>query len=111
MEQLPVLMIDNRSPVCCRIMQFIFNSGGSDKFCFLSLNSQQGRELLKSCHIPPDVKSFMVLLDNGRIFLNAVAFMESTRKLEGKIPVFYWYTSLPGKKKPVNPENAKEDFR
>ena len=110
MKQMPVLMIDNRSPLCCRIMQFIFNSGGSDKFYFLSLNSEQGRDLLSIYNVPPHIKSFMVLLDQGKIFLNAVAFLESTRKLNGKIPVFYWYTSLPEKIGKRKTENKKENY-
>lgn len=98
MEQLPVLMIDNRSPVCCRFMQFLLNSGGIDMFYFMSLNSEQGREILRKYRIPRHVRSFMVLLDNDKIFLNSVAFWETTRKLNGKVPVFYWYLSLPDRR-------------
>lgn len=88
MKELPVLMIDNRNPICCRIMQFLFRNGGSDKFCFLSINSIEGKRLLANFDVPDKINRFMILLDRDKIFLNSGAFLESTRRLNGSIPVF-----------------------
>ena len=88
MKEMPVLLIDNTSPLSCSFMQFIYNSGGFDKFKFLSIYSDESKRLLSSYDMPDRSNCVMVLLDNGKVFTDSMAFFQSARKLAGAIPIF-----------------------
>lgn len=96
MEDIPLLLIDNRNPICCRMMDFIIKNGGSNEFNFLSIYSEESKEFLSKFEFPDESNKTMILVEKGKVFLNSVAFLQSVRKLNGFIPVFYWYNYLPG---------------
>ena len=97
MKEMPVLLIDNKSPFCSKTMQLIFESGGYNKFNFLSIYSEESKELLSQYGIASSGEKLMVLCEKGKVFMKSGALLQATRKLNGFMPFFYWFRIIPQK--------------
>lgn len=97
MKKKPVLLIDNTSPVSCSFMRFIINSGGLDVFSFLSIRSEEGKVLMAQHEVTNSERKVLILLEDGKIFTDTIAFIKSASKISGFIPLVYWYAYMPGK--------------
>ncbi len=96
MEDKPVMLIDNKSPFCCKIMKLIYKSGGYNKFNFISIYSDESKELLARYSLSQVDKMLLVLIEQEKIYFNSIAILHSAEKLNAFIPIFYCYTVLPG---------------
>lgn len=97
MKDMPVLLIDNRNPFCSKTMQLIFKRGGYNKFNFLSIYSEESKKLLSDYGIVTNGEKLMVLCEKGKIFLKSGALLQAARRLNGLMPVVYWFFIIPGK--------------
>ncbi len=96
MEDKPMILLDNRSPFCCRIMHFIFKNGGYKKFNFVSIHSDESKELLSRYSLSSNDKKLLILVDKGKVYFDSGAILKSVKKLDSFVPIFYWYTVFPG---------------
>lgn len=97
MEEVPVLLIDNKSPFCSKTMQLIFKSGGYNKFNFLSIHSEESKKLLLQYGIVTTGEKLMVLCERGNVFVKSGALLQATRKLSGLKSIFYMFILIPQK--------------
>ncbi len=97
MEEVPVLLIDNKSPFCSRTMQLIFKSGGYNKFNFLSIHSEESKILLSQYGIDPTGEKLMVLCERGKVFVKSGALLQAARSLNGLKSMLYWFILIPQK--------------
>lgn len=97
MEEKPVLLVDNTSPISCIFMRYIINIGGFDKFNFLSLKSEESKNLLSQYNVLNSKRRVLILVENGMIFTDTLAFLKSASKISGFIPLLYWYDYTPVK--------------
>lgn len=97
MKDMPVLLIDNKSPFCSKTMQLIFKSGGYNKFNFLSIYSEESKKILSENGITTNGEKLMVLCEKGKVFIKSGAFLQAVRKLNGFLPLIYWLTVIPEK--------------
>src|SRR5690554_7857057 len=95
MKEKPVLLIDNTSPISCSFMRFIIKSGGLDEFSFVSIKSVESKMLLSEYVIGNCETRIIILVDNGEIYTDTVAFFESACKVSRFMPVVYWYSYRP----------------
>lgn|SRR5690606_23017076 len=96
MYQMPVLLIDNKSSFGSRTMRIIYRHGGYDKFVFLSIYSEESRNLLMMHGFTQSNEKLMVLLDKGRVFIKSEAILRVSKKLNGAIPLLYTFFLIPG---------------
>lgn len=95
MEDMPVLLIDNKNPFCSKTMQLIFKSGGYNKFNFLSIYSEESKELLSEYGIATNGEKLLVLFEKGKVFMKSGALLQAARKLNGFMPLIYWFAIIP----------------
>ncbi len=97
MNDLPVLLIDNRSPFCSKTMRIIFKNGGCDKFNFISIYSDESKKLLLQYGIITSGEKLMVFCEKGKIFVKSGALLQVARKLNGIKSMLYWFIIIPQK--------------
>lgn len=95
MNDLPVLLIDNRSPFCSKTMRIIFKNGGYNKFNFISIYSEESKKLLLHYGIATSGEKLMVLCEKGQVFMKSGALLQAARKLNGIKSMLYWFIILP----------------
>lgn len=93
----PVLLIDSKCTLCSKTMNFIVRHGGEDKFQFLSLYSDAGRQILKKHGFPEHYDKSVVLVENGTAYSKSDAALRTTRKLNGFLPMIYGLKIIPKK--------------
>jgi predicted DCC family thiol-disulfide oxidoreductase YuxK len=97
MNEMPVLLIDNKNPFCSKTMQLIFNKGGYNKFNFLSVHSDESKELLLKHGLDFERERLIVLFEKGKVFVNSGAFLHAVKELNGSLRWFYWFSIIPQK--------------
>lgn len=97
MNDMPILLIDNKSPFCSKTMQLIFRRGGYNKFNFLSIYSEESKQLLTEYGIATNGEKLMVLCEKGKVFIKSGALLQVARKLNGFMPLIYWFAIIPQK--------------
>jgi predicted DCC family thiol-disulfide oxidoreductase YuxK len=110
MDDRPVMLVNNRCPFCCKMMQFIFKGGGYDMFNFISIHSDESKKLLSKFASSVNEVNLMVLVEQEKIFFDTGAILQSIKQLNEFIPVFYWYTVLPGSSADALNNQATEYF-
>lgn len=95
MEEVPVLLIDNKCPFCSKSMQLIYQSGGYNKFNFLSIYSEESRQLLSNYGIETTGERLMVLCERGKVFIKSGALLQAVRKLKGMKSMLFWFIIIP----------------
>ncbi len=95
MKELPVLLIDNKNSFCSKTMRIIYRYGGYDKFIFLSIYSNESKNLLSEYGLSPNAENLTVLLEKGKVFIKSGAILQAARKLNGGIQLFYGLNLIP----------------
>ena len=91
----PILLIDSECTLCSKTMNFIVRHGGENKFRFVSLYADEGKETLKKNGFPEDYRESVVLIENGSAYTKSDAALRTTKKLAGLFPVLYGFKIIP----------------
>jgi predicted DCC family thiol-disulfide oxidoreductase YuxK len=98
MSDLPILLVDNKNPLCSKAMSLIFKSGGYNKFKFLSIYSKESRELLLRHGIETTGKKLIILYEKGKVLTDSEAILQTTKILKGFISLIYVFSIIPKRK-------------
>lgn len=91
----PTILIDNKCAFCSRTMQFILLHGGTNKFIFISIYSDESKILLTENNLPSDYNKSVVLLENNNVFIKSNAVLRIVKKLNGLYPLLYVFIIIP----------------
>jgi predicted DCC family thiol-disulfide oxidoreductase YuxK len=91
----PVLLVDSDCKFCSKSVQFIIKHGGENKYDFYSLNSDEGREILKKYDFPKDYDKSIVLIENEKAYIKSDAALRVSKNLDGILPALYRFKIVP----------------
>ena len=95
MNEKPILLIDSECTLCSKTVNFIVRHGGEERFRFISLYAEEGKEILKKHGFPKDYKESVVLVENGTAHTKSDAALLTAKKLPGLFPVLYGFKIIP----------------
>lgn len=91
----PIVLFDGCCNLCTKSVQFIIDRDPGGHFCFASIRSGAGRELLEKCSIDPDKVDAIVLVENGKCLTRSDAALAVAGKLGGFWPLASTLRLLP----------------
>jgi predicted DCC family thiol-disulfide oxidoreductase YuxK len=90
-----VILFDGVCNVCAATVRFIVPRDPAGRFAFAALQSETGRRLLREAGLPPDYLEGLVLLEDGRAYLDSDAVLRIASRLSGAWPVLGLLRLLP----------------
>lgn len=87
-----IVLFDGVCNLCSNSVQFIIKRDRSDRFRFASLDSETGKELLRTHGVKADS---IVLVEDGKAYLRSTAALRIARKLSGAYPLLYLAILIP----------------
>jgi predicted DCC family thiol-disulfide oxidoreductase YuxK len=91
-----VVLFDGLCNLCSDSVQFIIKRDPHAKIKFASLQSEAGKKILISFHLPENELNSMVFVENGRAFTRSSGALRVCRHLSGIWPVFFTLLIVPG---------------
>ncbi|KYG91655.1 thiol-disulfide oxidoreductase DCC family protein [Metasolibacillus sp. FSL K6-0083] len=88
-----IVLFDGECHFCDASVQFIIKRDPKGYFQFASLQSEVGRELLERYQVPK--ADSIVLIENGRYFLQSTAALKIARRLQGFWRFAYVFIAVP----------------
>lgn len=83
MDSERIILFDGECHVCSWSVGFVIKRDPQKRFRFASLQSEKGRECLRSAGLDPDRFDSVVVLEAGRAFLYSDAVFVVLRQLKG----------------------------
>lgn len=90
-----IIMFDGVCNLCNRMVQFIIRHDPYARFYFVSLQSENGRLLLKQAGVPATKFNSVVYLNEERYFLRSTAILHILRDLGGGWRLLYIFMAVP----------------
>jgi predicted DCC family thiol-disulfide oxidoreductase YuxK len=90
-----VLLIDDKCTLFSNTVVFIERNGGAGKFSFLSLFSNEGRNVLIEKGLPENYDKSVVLVKNDKVYLKSSAALQIVKELNGFYPLLYGLIFVP----------------
>ena len=95
MEERSIILFDGVCNLCNGAVNFVISRDRKNHFCFASLQSAKGQQLMEQHLLSAnDVNSF-VLIENGHSFTRSTGALRVSRKLDGAWPVLYVFMVVP----------------
>lgn len=89
-----IILFDGICNFCDSSVQFIIKRDKAAYFRFASIQSEVGQRLLKEYKIPADVDS-VILIEDGRAYMESTAPLKICRHLDGAWQLFYVLLVVP----------------
>ena len=89
-----IILFDGICNFCDSSVQFIIKRDKAAYFRFASIQSEVGQRLLKEYKIPADVDS-VILIEDGRAYMESIAPLKICRHLDGAWQLFYVLLVVP----------------
>ena len=89
-----ILLFDGVCNFCNGSVQFIIKRDQAAYFQFASIQSEAGQALLAQYKIPTEVDS-VILIENGKAYIESTAALKVCRKLDGAWKLFYALLIVP----------------
>ncbi|WP_342564662.1 thiol-disulfide oxidoreductase DCC family protein [Paenibacillus sp. FSL R7-0345] len=90
-----VVLIDGVCNLCQGLVRFIIPRDPKGRIKFASLQSDKGRELLLAAGLETDRLDTVVLLENGRVYIESSAVLRIAGKLRFPWPAAYVFVIVP----------------
>jgi predicted DCC family thiol-disulfide oxidoreductase YuxK len=84
-----IVLFDGVCNLCNGAVQFIILHDPKGQFQFASLQSSIGQDLLKQYQLPTNSISTIVLIEQGRSYIQSTAALRIARRLRGAWPLLY----------------------
>ena len=94
-RQSGVILFDGVCNLCNGSVNFIIDRDKKGKFQFASLQSIEGKELLKSFDLPEDLYESIILIQDGVLRKKSTAILHICRHLDGFWPMLFGFIILP----------------
>ena len=91
----PILLFDGVCNFCNSAVNFVIDHDASGAFHFASLQSDVGRELLRTHGLGDLPLSTMVLIDQGRAYLNSDGILRTAKRLGGPFLLLVPFMLIP----------------
>lgn len=80
-ENKTLVLFDGFCHLCSRTVQFIIKSDRKKQFAFISLQSEEGQNIIRNNRVPAEIDSVLIF-DSGDIFYYSEAIFYILKKLE-----------------------------
>ncbi|OHX65976.1 thiol-disulfide oxidoreductase DCC family protein [Flammeovirga pacifica] len=90
-----VILFDGICNLCDKSVQFIIKKEKGDIFQFASLQSEEGKVLLKKYHLDPNYTDSIVLITESKAFLKSEAALEIAKDLKSPYQLLRFGTIFP----------------
>ena len=91
----PVVLFDGVCNLCNRAVDFVIGRDPERVFRFVSLQSGVGGELLARYEIDPNESDSVVLIEEGRAYVESTAALRIVRRLGKLWPIIYGLILVP----------------
>jgi predicted DCC family thiol-disulfide oxidoreductase YuxK len=91
----PILLFDGVCNFCNWSVQFVIDRDRSGEFRFASLQSEVGRALLQQHGLGDLPLSTMVLIDEGKAYLDSEGVLRTARRLGGALALLAPFLAVP----------------
>lgn len=91
-----IILFDGVCNLCNGFVQFVIRHDKKEYFRFAALQSEQGRNLLQQVQFKEgNALSTVVLIENGKFYVQSTAALKVARRLSGLWPLTYAAIILP----------------
>ena len=94
--ELSIILFDGCCNLCNGLVQFILKRKRKDRFRFIPLQSDRGKEFLGKYNVSSDTES-IVLIENNKAFVRSEAILRIFNRLDGLWKIFWLFRVLPKK--------------
>ena len=95
MTESPIILFDGVCNLCDGFVQFVIQHDSKEQFCFASLQSETGREILARHQLPQDQLSTIVLSRGDEFFTKSDAALRILSNLDGILKLTGIFLFLP----------------
>ncbi len=90
---LAIILFDGVCNLCNSSVSFIIKHDKKNYFRFAALQSEKGKDLLKTLNV--DVNNSMVLIENDKVYIKSAAALRIVKHLNGFYPLIYFFIIVP----------------
>jgi predicted DCC family thiol-disulfide oxidoreductase YuxK len=91
----PVILFDGVCNLCNSAVQYVIRRDPAGIFKFASLQSETGRELLKTYRLSPVEPDSFVLIQHHKAYTRSTAALKVARQLKGPSALLYGFIIVP----------------
>lgn len=89
------VLFDSSCNLCNGLVRFIKRRDKRKLFCFVSMQSEEGRKLLLSAYLPVNEMNTAVYITKGRIYLRSSAMLNILKDLGRGWKILYVFITVP----------------
>ena len=79
----PIVLYDGVCGLCDKFVQFVIMRDRAEMVRFVALQSETGKDLLRTFRLPEDELSFIIVIEGKNSFIKSAAVLEVLRYLPG----------------------------
>ena len=91
----PVILFDGVCNLCNGFVQFVIKHDRRGRFKFTALQSEAGQQILNQVHFSDKSLSTVILVQNGKVYVQSTAALKILARLDGLWPLTYVAIILP----------------
>src|SRR4051812_20712440 len=95
MDAHPVVLFDGVCNLCNASVQLIIDRDPAAHFRFASLQSDVGQQLLAQVGAPPETPDSVLLVENGKLYIESEAALRIARHLRGPLRLTWVLLAVP----------------
>jgi len=95
MYQHSVILFDGVCNLCNGAVQFVIKRDNKNQFLFASLQSEEGKQILKELNFPANKMDSFFLVENGKVYDRSAAALKVVKKLSGLWSFLYGFIIVP----------------
>lgn len=90
-----IILFDGVCNLCSNSVQFIIQRDPTKRYKFASLQSDFGKEVLRTLELDPDQLQSIIVLKGNAVYQRSDAALEIAKHLSGVWPIFYVFKIIP----------------
>lgn len=95
MYQHSIILFDGVCNLCNGAVQFVIKRDNKNQFLFASLQSEEGKQILKEHNFPMNRMDSFFLVENGKVYNRSTAALKVVKKLSGLWGLLYGFIIVP----------------
>lgn len=95
MYQHSIILFDGVCNLCNGAVQFVIRRDNKNQFLFASLQSEEGKQILKEHNFPMNRMDSFFLVEGGKVYDRSTAALKVVKKLSGLWGLLYGFIILP----------------
>jgi len=90
-----IILFDGVCNLCNGAVQFVIKRDKRNQFLFASLQSEEGKKILREHHLPTNKLYSFILVEDGKVYDRSTAALKVVKKLDGFWHFFYGFIIVP----------------